>query len=156
LKTILRHHIDRLADRRGQGLIEFSICFFLVVILLFGVIEVGRMILLYSTVANAARTGARYAIVNGYDATPASGPGADPSNITAVVKNFASVYALNPANLTVHATYYTYSSGTPAAPACNKPGCWVRVTASYPYDPLTSYVPFSLTLSSTSEGVITF
>ena len=146
----------KVADSRGHALIEFSTCFLLFVILLFGVIEVGRMILLYTTVANAAKTGVRYAIVNGSDASSPSGPGNDPTNVTTVVKNFAGVYALNPANLTVHATYYTYSSGTPTTPACNKPGCWVRVTASYPYDPLTSWVPFSFTLSSTSEGVITF
>ena len=45
------------------------------------VVEMGRMVLVYNTVANAAGTGARYAIVHGSSraagggATNASGPG---------------------------------------------------------------------------------
>lgn len=46
---------------------------------------------------------------------------------------------------------------TVAAPvySCANPGCQVSVTASYSYNPLTTYLP-SITLSSTSEGVVTF
>jgi hypothetical protein len=112
------------------------------------------MVLLYTTVSNAARVGTRYAIVHGSNSGAASGPGNDDATAIGVVKNFAHVGGLNTSNLTVHVNYY--SSGG-VSPNCNAPGCWVKVTASYPYDPLVSYFRLpTINLSSSSEGVITF
>ncbi len=143
----------RLSDDHGQNLVEFSLAGLMLVMLLIGVVEISRMVLVYTSVANAAKAGTRYAIVNGVDSSNASGPANDDSKVITVVKNFASAGGLNTASLTVHVYYY--SSGG-VSPACNTPGCWVRVTASYPYDPLQSYFPITTNLGSTSEGVITF
>jgi Flp pilus assembly protein TadG len=146
--------MKRISDERGQSLVEFALCSVLILALIFGVVEIGRMVLLYTTVSNATRIGTRYAIVHGSDSGAASGPSNDDATAIAVVKNFAKVGGLNTSNLTVHVYYY--SSGG-VSPNCNAPGCWVKVTASYPYDPLVSYFRLpTINLSSTSEGVITW
>ena len=51
--------------RRGQSLVEFSIVSLMVCILALAAVEIGRVILVYTTVANAARAGVRYAVVHG-------------------------------------------------------------------------------------------
>lgn len=125
----------------GQSLVEFGIVAFLLLMLLFGVIEIGRMVLVYTAVANAARTGVRYAIVHGSDNL------ATTDQIKTVVKNFLGTSPVDPTRATITINY----------PACNNPGCKVTVTTSYPYDPLISYFPWpAINLRSTSQGVITF
>lgn len=135
---------------KGSSIVEFSLVAFMLVIVLFAIVEMGRMVLVYTTMANAARAGARYAIVHGGDlSSGGSGPGADPAAIVTVVKNFASMGLLNTDNLVVHVTY---PSGS------NLAGSPVVVTTSYVYDPLVSYFDSALrvTLGSESDGVITF
>jgi Flp pilus assembly protein TadG len=137
----------------GQNLVEFSLISFMFIIVLFGVVEMGRMVLVYTTIANAARAGARYAIVHGGDRTGSgvngpSGPGST-TQIQTVVKNFASAGLLNTSNLTITVSY---PNGN------NYAGSKVDVTVSYTYDPLISYFNTILNtvFGSTSEGVITF
>jgi hypothetical protein len=45
-------------------LVEFALILPLLLLLFFGIIEVGRLMLSYNTIANAAREGARYGIVD--------------------------------------------------------------------------------------------
>jgi Flp pilus assembly protein TadG len=121
-------------------------------IVILAVVEMGRMILVYTTVANAARAGARYAIVHGSTRTGAgidgpSGPGNNPTQVVTVVTNFASAAPLNTSRLVVTVTY---PSGS------NNVGSPVSVTAVYPYDPFVSYLPLRVRLGSTSQGIITF
>ena len=142
-----------LAGRRGQTLVEFSVVAVLTVIMLLFVVEIGRMLLVYTTVANAARAGVRYATVHGSTRTAgstvdsAAGPGADPTQVVTVVKNFASGGLLTTSLLVVHATY---------PGASNAPGQLVTVTVVYPYNPLTTYFSKTLRLGSSSQGVIVF
>lgn len=134
---------------QGSALIEFSLIAFMFIIILLGIVELGRMVLVYTTLANAARAGARYAIVHGGDLTTgASGPG-NTAQIQTVVENFASAGLLNTNNLTVTVTYPN---------GINTAGGLVSVAVSYPYDPLVAYFSSTLnvTMGSTSEGVIAF
>lgn len=144
--------IARWKNDRGSSLIEFSLIGFMFLVVLFGIIEVGRMVLVYTTVANAARAGARYAIVHGGDRTGSGVDGPSGSGSTAqvqsVVRNFASAGLLDTSRLTITVAY---SNG-------NSAGSPVTVTVTYPYDPFFSYFGSMLnyTLGSTSEGVITY
>jgi Flp pilus assembly protein TadG len=144
-----------LADNRGQSLVEFSLVVLVLLMLLFGVVEIGRMVLVYTTVANAAKAGVRYAIVNGSDSASPCSSGSTTACVT-MVKNFASAGGLNTANLLVSVNY----PGTgcpPGVTGTNAPGCWVRVTANYPYDPFLGYFNLpSINLGSGSEGAITW
>lgn len=51
---------------KGQGLVEFALVFPVLVLLILGIVDLGRAIYAYSTIANAARTGSRVAIVDQY------------------------------------------------------------------------------------------
>ena len=141
------------SGRAGQTLVEFSVVTVLTVIMLLFVVETGRMLLVYTTVANAARAGLRYAIVHGNSRSAgatvdsASGPGNNPTQVVTVVKNFASGGLLSTNRLVVTVTYPGGS---------NAPGQYVTVSAVYPYDPLTTYFSKTLRLGSASQGIIVF
>lgn len=59
-----RQRISR-RQSRGQGLVEFSLVIPLFLLMLFGIIDLGRVIWANDVLANAAREGARYASVHG-------------------------------------------------------------------------------------------
>jgi len=137
---------------RGQTLVEFSLVAFLCMVLLLSVVEISRMALVYTTVANAARAGARYSIVHGGTRLGSgvdgpSGPAQNPDQVVTVIKNFASGGLLTPSNLIITVNY---------PGASNAPGQQVSVTVIYPYDPLTTYFPLRVRLGSVSQGVIAF
>jgi Flp pilus assembly protein TadG len=137
---------------RGQTLVEFSLVAFLTIVLLLSIVEISRMVLVYTTVANAARAGARYAIVHGATRTGSgvdgpSGPTANPLQVVTVVRNFASAGLLSPGILVITVNY---------PGASNAPGQPVTVAVVYPYDPLTTYFPLRVRLGSLSQGVISF
>ncbi len=151
--------MDRWREDRGSSLIEFTLISFMFVILLLGIVEMGRMVLVYTTIANAARAGARYAIVHGGGRTgpgatgvdAASGPGSPCtcSQIQTVVKNFASAGLLSTSALTITVSY---------PDGDNKAGSHVTVKVAYTYDPFVNYFGTLLnkSLGSTSQGVITY
>jgi Flp pilus assembly protein TadG len=133
--------------------VEFSLVTFMVCMLVMGVVEMGRMILVYTTVANAARAGARYAIVHGSSraagagSTNASGPSNNPAQVLKVITNFAGAGMLTTSRLVITVAYPGSS---------NAPGQLVSVTVKYPYDPLTTWLPLRVNLGSTTQGVIAF
>lgn len=143
--------VQRCKSDSGSTLVEFSLVGFMFIIVLLGVFEMARMALVYTTVANAARVGTRYAIVHGADQTVSpSGPG-NPCTcpqVVTVVKNFASAGLLNTANLSVTVNY----------PNGNVAGSPVTVTTSYTYDPFVTFFNslLSTTMGSKSEGIIVF
>lgn len=150
--------VRRLKDTRGSTLVEFSLVAFMLLMVIFGVVEISRMILVYTDVANAAAEGARYAIVHGEAQTNAS-------QVQTVVKNYLAAAPLTTSNATVNACYASDSttctgpcSAMSAGPnSSNAPiGSYVSVCVTYPYDPFTTYFPLNVTLSSTSEGVIVY
>lgn len=147
------HGLGRWKKDEGSSLIEFSLIAFTFIIVLFGIVEMGRMVLVYTTVANAARAGARYAIVHGGERTGSgvNGPSSAGSNtqVQTVVKNFASAGLVDISKLNIIVAY---------PDTTNTAGSRVSVTVTYPYDPLVGYFNsmLSKTLGSTSQGVITF
>jgi len=56
---------QRLRSERGSTLVEFGQVAFLLITTMLAMVEFGRMLVVYTTVANSARAGARYAIVHG-------------------------------------------------------------------------------------------
>jgi hypothetical protein len=141
-----------LRARAGQTLVEFSLVTLMTVIMLLAIVEISRMVLVYTTVANAARAGARYAVVHGSDRIGSgvngpSGPGNNPSQVVTLIKNVASAGLLETSNLQITVNY---PSGS------NAPGQLLSVTVIYPYDPFTSYFPLRVRLGSVSQGIIVF
>jgi Flp pilus assembly protein TadG len=148
------------AGNRGSSLVEFSLVAVMLTILMLGVFEMGRMVLVYTTVANAGRAGTRYAITHGSTRcdTPSScgsgvdgpsGPADNPTQVVTLIKNIGSAGLLdiNRLVITVH-----YPDPFPS----NAVGQRVNVTVVYPYDPFTTFFPLRVRLGSTSQGIITF
>jgi Flp pilus assembly protein TadG len=143
---------DRWRENRGSSLVEFALISFMFVMVLAGVVEMGRMVLVYNTIANAAREGTRYAIVHGADQTVSpSGPG-NPctcTDVKTVITNFASAGLINTSAMTITVSY---PDGN------NNAGSHVSVKVLYTYDPFVNFFNSLLntTLGSTSQGVITY
>jgi Flp pilus assembly protein TadG len=133
--------------------VEFSLVAVMTVIMLLFIVEMGRMLLVYTTVANAARAGVRYAIVHGSSraagsaVNDASGPASNPAQVLTVVKDFASSGLLTPGLLVINVTYPGSS---------NAPGQSVNITVVYPYNPLTTYFSKTLRLGRVSQGIIVY
>ncbi len=152
--------------RQGSALVEFAVAALTLLIVVFGSIEIDRMAVTYTALAQAAKTGARYAITHGIDRT---GSGMDasalsagttggclnsPNNVQTVVRNFASAGILNSANVNVTACY---SAGDDlSGQGVGGAGSNVRVQVTYAYDPFFNLLPLGVTLSSTSQGTVTF
>jgi len=139
------------ASRRGSSLVEFALVCFQLLLMIFAAFEFARLIVVYTTVANASRVGVRYAIVHGNTSTASgvngpSGPGANPANVVNVVRDYAGVGLLDLSRLTVIVAY---------PDASNAPGSRVTVTTGYAYDPW-AVVPLRVPLGTTTQGVITF
>ena len=152
-------------NRRGSALVEFSVSVFLLLMVLFGVIELQRMLFVYNTIADSARAGVRYAIVHGFYASPSSGPGST-TNVENVVTTFASASLLDPSKLTAACpipstggicVLYDPPPGT-AGSGTNAPGNIVTVKVSYPYDPFVGWFKplLGVNLTSTSQGAIVY
>lgn len=141
-------------DCRGQSLVEFALVSLALVMFLFGVVEMCRLVLVYTTIANAARAGVRYATVHGTDNSVSV------TAVQGVVNGFLSAATVYTPNATVNVCYAsslaTYTSCTSSSGSPGAPGTAVTVSISYPYNPLTSYFPFNVNLASTSQGVIAF
>ncbi len=144
---------SRRSGQRGQSLVEFSLVALLTVMMMLFVAEMGRMLLVYTAVANAARAGSRYAIVHGgtrvagSTVDSASGPAANPAEVLTAVRNFASAGLLTTSLLLITVTYPGGS---------NAPGQLVTVSVVYPYDPLVTFFSKTLRLGSSTQGVIVF
>lgn len=138
---------------RGAALIEFTFVCVLFLITLFGALELCRMVLVYTSLANASRVGARYASVHGSSnmgtgVNGPSGPG-NTTNVENVVRDYTTGSLIDKSNLTVTVLYPTGGA------AANAPGSRVRVQVTYPYDPFF-VLPLGVQLASLSEAVIVF
>ncbi len=140
---------------RAQAMVEFALVAPLFFILLFGIIEAGQFIFYYEMLNNATREGARYAIVNGANATlgcPTGPPatGSIPCDINGDdVKQRVRDSAFGVAGtITVTPTW----SGVPPN---NGRGETVRVEAMVTYNTLVPLVPLPpITVTAESSLVI--
>jgi Flp pilus assembly protein TadG len=147
-------------DDRGSAMIEFSLVLMLMLTVVFGVIELGRLMLTYAILANAARTGARYAVVHGSNRcvspstcpNPTDGPSGPSgcSQVTQVIQSSATGLGTLTFN-SCSGTNSMYPDGD------NAVGSRVTITVSYPYTPMISFLlPSIVTLHSTTQGVICY
>lgn len=139
-----RHHL-------GQGLTEFALVLPLFLVLVFGIVDAGRLIYTYNTIANAARGGARVAIVN--QATTGATT-CDTTDPTAWATGCAVSMAVN-VGLTTTDVVVTYRDPTDTADCTVRSiGCLAVVTVTGLYTPLTPVIGAiigPITLTSTTK-----
>lgn len=124
-------------NERGSQLTEFAFVAILLFMLVFGIMEFGRAIWMYDTVAHAAREGARYAIVRGAE----SGQTATAGDVQTYVQT--------------RATGMTAVTVTTTWEPDNNPGSVVQVRVDTLFQPVVPFLP-ATTLTSTSRMVISF
>lgn len=133
---LTRHYQGRRTDRhnneqsrRGAALVEMAVCLPVFLTVMLGIIELGRAIMVGQLVTNAAREGARLAIVDGSTNT----------QVSDAVKSFLSGAAgVGAGDVSVTITVSGTSSGNQVSNA--KPRDLVTVTASIPFSKV-SYLP---------------
>ena len=120
--------------RKGAAAVEFAIVAPVFVLLVFGMIEYGRMVMVQQVITNATREGARRAVLDGVTA----------ADVNTTVNTYLTNGTVSGATVTLSPTNpATASSGTP-----------VSVTVSVPYTAV-SWLPSpfflgSATMTSTS------
>jgi Flp pilus assembly protein TadG len=93
-------------DKRGQAMVEFAIVLPLLLILLIGVFEFGRAWNVYHAVTDAARLGARSAVV--------ADPVTTQDSVYAIIKRALRRASIDTTNTTITLTGWRAGSGTPA------------------------------------------
>ena len=140
---------------RGQALVEFAIVMPIIVLAVLGLVDLGRAVYSYNTLAQSARQAARTAIVN--------------QNLTNVRNQAiasAPTLGLTAANVDVcfkTATSTQADCSNPATDNCPQSarvlGCLALVRTHMSYQPMTPVISMiwsSIPLSSTSVGTIEY
>lgn len=108
-------------------------------VIIFGLMDFGRMVWSYTTVSYGAREATRYAMVRG----SGSGHTATVSQIQGIVTSHS--IGLDPSNVTTTVTF------TPD----QNPGSTVKVVVTYQFYPIAPYIPIGpIAMKSTSQMVI--
>jgi Flp pilus assembly protein TadG len=129
---------ERRVGRRGATFVEAALCLTVFLMVIFGIMEFGRLLWMYTTVSHLAREGTRYASVRGAESKA-------PTNQAQLrTELLRQAIGLDPALLTVSLVWDPN----------NSPGSYVRVTVSYNYSPMAPFVP-SPTVSARSEVIVT-
>jgi Flp pilus assembly protein TadG len=132
-------------NRRGQSMLEFQLVIVLFLLTLFGTFEICRLLLSYTTLANASRVAMRYASVHG--SSNGSGYVTTTTEIEGIVRDFTKGSLIDPALVTVTTTWPQSGSDAPGAP--------VLVQVSYPYRPFV-LLPMNTNLAASVEGIVTY
>ncbi len=150
---------------RGQALAEFALVAPLFFLMLFAIIEAGRFMFYYEMINNAAREGARYAIVHGGNSATPSGPPApgtttaDPSGAYVIdAARDAAIGLVSSGNLSADPpVWWDPSSAAPnpgdASTGNNGRGQYVTVFVDYSYTTIIAVLP-SITIRAESTLVI--
>ena len=163
---------------RGQAIVEFAIALPVLMMLLVGLMEVGRMLFMYASVVNASRDAVRYASAYGRSDTPDDGflkySYCDGIRQTARQSGFILNLSTNPTSGNIK---ITYDSGPGTSPivtevstgnACDAAsgedanvvgkvdtGDRVTVKVTATYNPMLSLLPFGTrTFTATTSRTI--
>ncbi len=135
-----------LRDDDAQSLVEFALILPLMLLVIFGVVDLARAVWQENTLAFAAREGTRYAIVHGSFSTSPSGPGSStytaPDQDTAVTTAVLR-YTTGTPNVTVKATW---------PDGDNNRNSRVAVDVTAPFVPLPSQYLLNGALTVTLRG----
>jgi len=147
---------------RGQAIVEFAIALPVLLLILFGLFEVGRLIFIYSAITNASREAARYGSAVGLEDTGQYHKYLYCDGIKQTAIN--SAFLLRPADLTISISYDD-GPGTSSIGTCTvtggestlpiESGDRVKVTVTAQYRPMVKLVPIKpRTFTSTSARTI--
>jgi Flp pilus assembly protein TadG len=136
---------------RGQGLVEFALIFPVFMLILFAIFDVGRLVFAYTSITNAAREGARLAIVNQGTGQPE----------LRVRKQSSVAESTNGDGTDITVTYVRDdANGQPTTTTCPTPipiGCLAKVTYAtklWPITPIVRQVIFNNGITMTATSIL--
>lgn len=144
----------------GAAIVEIALSSMMLLGMIIGTLEMCLALYTYNFVSEAAREGARYAMVRGSGCTSLDNCGATAAQIQTYVRGlYGGSGSLQ--NMTVTTTWLSASAATPTtwtscgATQCNAPQNSVQVKVTYAFPLNLPFVSKStLTMSSTSQMVI--
>lgn len=134
--------IRYLHGQRGQALVEFALVAFAFFALFFGILDFGRALFAYDFVGNAARMGARWAMVRGSGCSTGGCP-ATSSSVTSYLQSKSA--GLDTSQLSAVVGW----SNTTTCLTGNGAGCLVTVTVTYTYHFVYRLPAITMTSAST-------
>lgn len=150
----------RVPRDRGQGLVEFALVIPVIMLLIFGAVDLGRAVYAYNTIANAARDGARVAAVNQIATSPdcnedrpVENPATPHWSIKRCAADSALTLGVQPGDVTVAYSAPSGTSLTCTSVTINV-GCIASVTVTYRYTPMTPVIGDlvgNIAINSTSQ-----
>jgi Flp pilus assembly protein TadG len=144
-------HVTRCRSRRGNAIVEFTILFPLLLLMLFGTMDFARVFFGGIAMENAARAGVQYGALS-------PGKAGDTNGIVAAALADAANQGL--AGLTASATRFCACIGSDSTVSCSTATCsgqtpngYVRATVQYTYNSIVRYpgLPATLTISRTAK-----
>jgi Flp pilus assembly protein TadG len=159
LDKMLATHTNEEKGSLGQAAVEFALVLLFLFILFVSMLELILMMHAYNTLADSAKEGVRYAIVHGTGNSSCSGPGTATiscsgspySQVQAAVTNYAGLSLHSTSTMTINVDYNPNGAN---GSACNVPGCMVKVTVQYPYQPLFGLGWPTVTIYAAASGRI--
>ncbi len=148
-----------LRGEEGGTLVEMALVSALTITMIIGIIETSLAVYTYHYISEAAREGARYAIVRGSYCTSLDHCNVTADQVQTYVKGLGYP-GIDSTNMTVTTTWYDASDSLPTTwtvcgSVCNDPGNAVNVNVTYNFPFMIPFVQKStLALSSTSQMVI--
>ena len=157
--------LQKAPGARGQAIVEFSLVLMILLVILVGILEVGRLMFMYAAINNASREAARYASAIGLDTDPDTGITSEKYKFCTMIQKMAKRSAFfTPLTITIS---YDHGPGTTAFDTCdgsvdtgvainsgtNLDRVYVTVRADY--SPMVTLIPInSRTISSSSARTI--
>ena len=157
----LKQHDRSIRGEEGITLVEFAFACSMLCLMLFGIVQVSLLVYTYDFVSEAARDGARYAIVRGTKCIGLTDCNATSAQIQAHIQTL-NFPAINTSNLTATAEWFQAAKAPPnmvwstcTVTPCNIQGNAVKITVQYPF-PFS--IPFwgktTVNLSNSSQMVM--
>jgi len=156
-EIVVKRHLKWLCCECGATTLEFALSAVVLLSIVLGVMETSLALYSFDLVCDAAREGARYAMVRGNTCMLS---GASCTATTTQIQTYVRSLGfpgINVQSMTVSATYSGFPSGTTCTPNanCANPGNLVTVKVVYPFAYNIPFAPSkTLQLSSTSAMVI--
>jgi len=130
--------------KRGQGMVEFALILPLLLLIVFGVFEFSRLMIIYSSVATASREAARYgAAVGAKSATDPTPRFRDCEGIRAAAKRVGFLAGITDTNIEIFYDRYNSSTGAydPLYSSCSaavdlQSGDRINVVVTVQYQPV--------------------
>lgn len=153
----------REAQSRGQSLVEFALVLPVLLVILLGVVDLGRAIYYYNTLSNLAREGARAGIVLRTAAEwdlPGNLPGTGPPPIVATYSDIRPYVGTNTmvGKIAAKAVVFDLSKTTVRIEAMGKENFQalpLTVTVQYPFELLyANWIASSPTITLTAQSTM--